>query len=109
MVGEKYQMVTGKDWGKTAFLLFIFVTVMSLSSIILFSEYWYFWLLIVVGGMTLIVTWHAKNFAYRCPGCGEIFEVSAMEDFFGPNGVNKKYLRCPKCGKRAWAEILRIK
>jgi hypothetical protein len=109
MVGEKYQMVTDKDWGKTAFLLFIFVMVMSLSSIILFAEYWYFWLLIVVGGMTLIVTWHAKNFAYRCPGCGEIFEVSTMEDFFGPNGVNKKYLRCSKCGKRAWAEILRIK
>jgi uncharacterized protein with PIN domain len=50
-----------------------------------------------------------KNFAYRCPVCGEVFEISATENFLGPNGVNKKYLKCPKCGKRGWVEILRIK
>ena len=36
-------------------------------------------------------------------------EVSILENFLGPDGVNKKYLKCPKCGKRGWAEILRIK
>lgn len=109
MDGEKYWEVTGRDWDRTTLLLIIFVGLMSLSSIILLPDHWYFWILIVVEGMALITTWHAKNFAYRCPGCGEVFEVSPMEDLLGPNGVNKKYLRCPKCKKRAWAEILKIK
>ena len=55
------------------------------------------------------VAWHTKNFTYRCPSCGEVFEVSTLENFLNPNGVNKKYLKCPNCGKRDWAEILRIK
>jgi len=106
---KRYGEVTKKDWYQTALILLIFITTLGLSSVILLPGYWYFWLLIVVVGVALLVAWHAKNFAYCCPGCGEVFEISALEDFLGPNGVNKKYLKCPKCGKRAWAEILRIK
>jgi hypothetical protein len=36
-------------------------------------------------------------------------KVSTRENFLGRNSVNKKYLKCPKCGKRGWAEILMIK
>jgi hypothetical protein len=31
-----------------------------------------------------------KNFAYRCPSCREIFEVSTLENFPEPKGINKK-------------------
>jgi uncharacterized C2H2 Zn-finger protein len=82
---------------------------LGISSYLLLPGYWYFWLPIVVSVLALLVRWHAKNFAYRCPRCGKVFEVSTFEDFLGPNGVNKKYLKCPICRRRAWAEILRIK
>src|SRR5674536_67710 len=66
----------------------------------------YFWLLIVVAGMALLVAWHAENFAYICPKCGAVFEISGLKDFLGPNSITKKYLKCPKCKKRAWAETV---
>ena len=109
MDAEKYWEATEMDWDRTALLLRIFGAVVGLSSIFLLPHHWYFWILIFVAGVALLVIWHTKNFAYRCPGCGEVFEISTFEDLLGPNSINKKYLKCPKCRKRAWAEILRIK
>jgi predicted RNA-binding Zn-ribbon protein involved in translation (DUF1610 family) len=106
---EKYLEVTEKDWFQTTVALLIYVATLVLFSVLLLPDYWYFWLLIVLAGLAVLVAWHAKNFAYMCPKCSEVFEASALEDFLGPNGLNKKYMKCPKCGKRAWAKIMRIK
>ena len=97
------------DWYGVAQVLFAFIVITMISSVFLLAGYWYLWIMIMAGGLVLLIVWHTKNFAYLCPGCGEVFEVSTLEDFISPNGVNKKYLRCPRCGKRAWADILRIK
>src|SRR5574344_119063 len=88
---NRYWEITRSDWYGTVQVLFAFIAIIMISSVF------------------LLAIWHTKNFAYLCPGCGEVFEVSTLEDFISPNGVNKKYLRCPRCGKRAWADILRIK
>ncbi len=109
MSAKKYGETTKKDWYRTALVLFLFVIVIVLSSILLLPDYWYFWLLVIITGTLLLVIWHTKNFAYICLKCGEVFEISTLENFLGLNGVNKKYLKCPKCGKRGWAKILRIK
>jgi DNA-directed RNA polymerase subunit RPC12/RpoP len=109
MDAEKYWEVTERDWGKTSMLLLLFVTVVSLSSVFLLTEHWYFWFLIVVVGLLSLVIWHTKSFAYRCPRCGKIFEISIIEDLIGPNSVDRKYLKCPDCRKRSWAEIFKIK
>ncbi|MGB9938882.1 hypothetical protein [Methanosarcina sp.] len=106
---DRYWEVSKRDWYGTARVLFAFITVIMISSVFLLPDRWYLWLTIIAGGLALLVAWHAKNFAYLCPGCGEVFEISTLEDFLSPNGVNKKYLRCPRCGKRAWADILKIK
>jgi DNA-directed RNA polymerase subunit RPC12/RpoP len=82
---------------------------LGISTVLLLPGYWYFWLLTVIIALALLVEWHAKYFVYRCPRCGKVFGISALEDLLSPNGVNKKYLRCPICRRRAWAEILRIK
>jgi len=100
--------VTKKDWHLTVIVLLIFIVLLSLSSLLL-SGFRYFWVLIVLVGIALLAVWHAKNFAYLCPRCGKVFEVSTWEDFFGPNGGSKKYVRCPECRRQAWAEILKIK
>ncbi len=106
---NRHWKVSKRDWYGTARVLFAFIAVIVISSVFLLPDRWYLWLMIIAGGLALLVAWHARNFAYLCPGCGEVFEVSKLEDFLSPNGVNKKYLRCPRCGKRAWADILRIK
>ena len=106
---NRYREVFQSDWYGTALVLFAFIALIVVSSVFLLPSYWYLWLIIIAGSLALLVAWHARNFAYLCPGCGEVFEVTALEDFLGPNGGNKKYLKCPKCGKRAWADILRIK
>lgn len=109
MNAKKYGKTAKGDWFRTALVLFLFIAVMILSSILLLPDYWYLWLLEIITGILLLVIWHTKNFAYLCPKCGMVFEVSALENFLGPNGINRKYLKCPKCGKRSWAEILKIK
>jgi DNA-directed RNA polymerase subunit RPC12/RpoP len=108
MAAGKYSEVRKKDWFQTALLLFIFITVSSVSAIFLLPGYWYFWLLTILALLILLLEWHARNFAYRCPRCGKIFEISALEGLLGPNSINKKYLNCPLCRKKAWADILRI-
>jgi hypothetical protein len=109
MIGRKYWEVTKKDWFRTAFLFFISIIILGISTLLLLPGYWYFWLLIFIVALSLFLKWHAKNFAYRCPRCGRVFEISVLEDLLSPNGVNKKYLQCPICKRRAWAEIIRIK
>jgi hypothetical protein len=65
--------------------------------------------MIIYGGFALLAGWYAKNFSYLCPKCSEVFKVSKFDDLISPNGVNKKYLRCPRCRRWAWADILRTK
>lgn len=105
---KKYGETTKKDWYRTAGAIFLFIAVIGLSSILLLPDYWYLWLLVIIIGVLLLVIWHTKNFAYLCPTCGEIFEISNLENFLGPNGGNKKYLKCPRCRKRRWVDILRV-
>ena len=105
----RYWEITRSDWYGTFQVLFAFIAVIMVSSVFLLASYWYLWTMIIAGVLVLLVVWHAKNFSYLCPRCGEVFEVSKLEDFISPNGMNKKYLRCPRCGKRAWTEVLRIK
>ncbi len=106
---KKYGKTAKGDWYRTALMLFLFIAVTVLSSVVLLPDYWYLWLLLIIAGILLLVKWHTKNFAYLCPKCGEIFEVSVLENFLSPNGINRKYLKCPRCRRRSWAEILSIK
>lgn len=106
---NRYWKITRSGLYGTAKVLFEFIVVIMISSVFLLASYWFFWLMIIAGFLILLLVWHAKNFAYLCPGCGEVFKVSTLKGFISPNGVNKKYLRCPRCGKKAWADMLRIK
>jgi uncharacterized C2H2 Zn-finger protein len=109
MIIEKYWEVTKNEWFRTALLLYIFITILGICTVLLLPGYWYFWLLLFIVALALILEQHAKNFAYRCPRCGKVFEISALENLLRPAVVNKKYLKCPICRRMAWAEILRIK
>jgi DNA-directed RNA polymerase subunit RPC12/RpoP len=105
---NRYWEVSQSDWYGTAQVLFAFAAVIVISSVLLLPGHWYLWLMIIAGDLALLVAWYAKNFDYLCPGCGEVFEVSTLKNFISPNVMNKKYLKCPRCRKRAWADILKI-
>jgi uncharacterized C2H2 Zn-finger protein len=109
MSKEKYWETVRKEWFNKTFLVIVFITTLNIFSIFLFSKYWYILILIILVELVLIIIWQAKNSIYCCPRCGRIFEISALEYFLCPSGINAKYLKCPECGKTAWTEILRIK
>jgi DNA-directed RNA polymerase subunit RPC12/RpoP len=52
----------------------------------------------------LLVRWHAQQFGYCCGQCGAEFKISTFKDFISPHALTLKYLRCPQCGKRSWAQ-----
>jgi hypothetical protein len=49
----------------------------------------------------LLVRWHARSFQYRCPQCGNVFQLSTMGDAISPNLLDVKLVRCPSCGTRS--------
>jgi DNA-directed RNA polymerase subunit RPC12/RpoP len=105
---------TGCYWRKSVLYVLAFVAVILIGAEI-FSTYRSVFNLIVygmvaLGGLFLLVSWHARTFAYRCAECGHEFEIPAWKDLVSPHGVNKnggwKYLRCPGCGHWMKARII---
>lgn len=102
-----------KKSDKTKFLsvIGIYVAAISITAFLLLVTYWYVWLALVAGGLFLIVSWHKKSTAYRCPKCGNEFEISFLTDFFSPHGVTKEgggwlHLKCPRCHNRSKMKVL---
>jgi DNA-directed RNA polymerase subunit RPC12/RpoP len=106
---KRYREIEKSDWYRGILLLLLFIVMITLSSVFLLLNHWYLWMAVVFGSTLLIVVWHTKKFAYRCPNCNEVFEISVIDNFLGPNHITKKYLKCPKCGNRGWAQIMVIR
>jgi DNA-directed RNA polymerase subunit RPC12/RpoP len=106
----QYQETSKKDWLRTIVYIVVFVAALIIGAIFLLPAYWYVWLILVGGGLFLLVRWHANRFAYRCPHCGNEFEISILTDLISPHGINAeggwKYLRCPQCRQRTKAIVL---
>lgn len=106
-----YRKPKKSDWKKTLLLIGSYVAAISVTAFFLLVTYWYVWLSLVAGGLFILVLWHKKSTAYRCPRCGNEFEISFLTDFFSPHGVTKNgcgwtYLKCPRCQNRSKMEIL---
>ncbi len=111
-----FRETTGRDWLATGLRLLVFVAVVLVGAYLLLPAYWYVFAVLVAGGLLLLVTWHARAFAYRCPSCGRRFEVSALVDLVSPQGVGRdehghavgwKLLRCPDCHRFVRAVVVR--
>ncbi len=44
---------------------------------------------VAVGSMYLLLRWHARSTVYRCPDCGQEFEMSVLTDFISPHWHSK--------------------
>jgi DNA-directed RNA polymerase subunit RPC12/RpoP len=105
-----YREARRKDWWKTVVFIAAYLAVLGFTAIYLLVSFWYVWVALAVAGLVILVSWHAKVTAYRCPRCGYEFEISVLTDFLSPHGVNKdgawKYLKCPNCQHRSRMEVL---
>jgi len=113
----QYEEITEQDWIRTIAYISAFISVIVVGAVFLIpinSIGIIFWLILVGEGLFLLVRWHAKTFAYRCPKCRHEFEISTFTDFISPHGISKsggwkgwKYLKCPKCHERSRAIVIK--
>lgn len=106
-----YREVTKADQLKVVGYLVLMILFNVVTALLLFPRAWpwgfIIWLILCFGGsLFLLVRWHANVTAYRCLDCAEEFEISIFKDFISPHFPNKKYLKCPRCGEKGWAEVL---
>jgi DNA-directed RNA polymerase subunit RPC12/RpoP len=107
-----YRSASGRDWLKVGGYVLLTVVVIVVAARILIPLAppigAIVWLTVFVGGgLYSLARWHAKSTVYRCPACGHHFTISVLADFVSPHVVDKKYLKCPCCGRRNWATVLR--
>ena len=62
----KYQDPTRKDWISGIASLVIFVLVITFGALLLFTDYWYLWLVLVLVGVVILVKRQMKQYACRC-------------------------------------------
>ena len=107
---SSYRKSRRKDWLKTLIYIALYLTILVFSAFYLLLSYWYIFMVLVVGGLIIFVSWHKKATAYHCSKCGYEFEISIFSDFSSPHGVDRKgawkYLKCPNCSIRSRMEIL---
>jgi len=105
-----YREPRRKDWVKSLFYIAIYIAVLGFSSFYLLLSYWFVWAMLVIGGLLILLYWHARNTGYHCQKCGCEFEISMLTDFLSHHGVDKEgawmYLNCPKCSTRSRMRIL---
>jgi DNA-directed RNA polymerase subunit RPC12/RpoP len=105
-----YREPRRRDWLKTLVFIAAYIAVLGLSAIYLLLSYWYVWIVLAAVGLVILVSWHAKATAYRCPSCGYEFEIFILTDFLSPHGVDGeggwKYLNCPNCSKRSRMKMI---
>lgn len=103
-----------RDWNATLLRVGIVGLLVVVGAIVLLpvwniSVRWTIWLVISIFSIGWLVRWHTRTFGYQCPHCSHEFEISPWRNAISPNGLGKggpsKYLRCPNCGRRGWANV----
>jgi membrane protein YdbS with pleckstrin-like domain len=95
---------------KTSLLLIVLIVgVIAFSSLLLVTQYWFIWPVIIVCMLFAVGYFTASKDVYQCPSCKEAFKITKLQDFFAPHGITKgpnkklfewKLLKCPGCNRR---------
>ena len=108
---------TRYDWWNTTWKLVVFVLLIAFSVAVVYPRRGPLWTtLTVVLVLWLYVRLTTQRTAYKCAGCGNVFQVSTAVNFFTTSSMGKnpdgtyfsaKKLTCPKCGKVTKARVLK--
>jgi DNA-directed RNA polymerase subunit RPC12/RpoP len=103
---EQFRNLTSKD--RTASRTIMAVACGLLLAVAVYAgqnhPLWFVGAAVVV--LAALVVWHSRAFGYRCDSCGIEFSATPWQDFLAPHHEEKKYLRCPRCGRKEWARII---
>ena len=77
---------TRQDYIKSIVYLSLYVIVIGGGAWLLLPNQWVLWAAIVLIGMLLLVGWHKKETAYRCPNCEHVYQISFLTDLTAPHG-----------------------
>lgn len=103
----RYRKIKLKDVGAVIWRLAIFIAIEIISAIYLLENGLMMgWILILVGLLAWIVSWHCGYFGYECAKCGHKQTITFIKEFLTINLFNRKYLKCEKCGKWSKARLL---
>ena len=102
-----YRRVTTRDWWIVGGYTLPAATVIVVTAWILIPGAWPIgfavWLAVfLAGALFLLVKWHAKSTAYRCPACRYEFEISVLTDFASPQLVNIYHITDGDSGEAKW-------
>jgi hypothetical protein len=87
----------------------VIVSIIAVSSLLLTTQYWFVWPVIIIGLLIAIGYLTTSKDPYQCPSCNKPFRITALQDFLAPHGVSKgengeiyewKLLKCHGCNKR---------
>jgi fatty-acid desaturase len=105
----KQAPISKRELKTSVALIALIVGALILSSFLLFTQFWFFWPVILVTLLVAVGYFSASKSYYQCPSCDKAFKITALQDFFALHGITKtsdgqllewKRLRCPKCNKR---------
>lgn len=108
----EYQDITKKEWKRSLLYIAVLVAIVTVGAFVLLPDYWYGFLILVVVLIFLVVIIVVREqgeVVFKCPKCGQEFEISALKSTIAPHGVTKKegkwfewkYLECPMCHEKA--------
>ena len=109
----RFREVNTGDWIKSILYTLIIVGIIVWGAFLMIPD-GYLSLFVASVAILLfsLVVWHARTFGYRCEKCSNEFTISAFTDLISPSGINKsggwKYLKCPKCGQRSKATVVKV-
>jgi hypothetical protein len=94
---------------RSLILIALIVGILALSTLLLFTQYWFIWPAIIVCLLMVVGYFTASKHLYQCPSCDKEFRITALEDFIALHGITRgsngqlyewKLLKCPECSKR---------
>jgi len=106
---SKQAPISKRELKTSLLVIALIVGVLSLSSLLLLTQYWFVWPGIVVCLLVFVGYFAASKTTYQCPSCEKAFKITALQDFFAPHGITKssngqllewKLLKCPGCNRR---------
>jgi hypothetical protein len=101
--------ISKKELKTSAIIIALIVGAFVLSTLLLFTQYWFAWPIIIVCLLIVVGYFTASKNLYQCPSRKKKFKITAVQDFFAPHGITKgpnnqlyewKLLKCPECTKR---------
>lgn len=98
---------TGRDSLNVLLFIVAYAAAVVGGAFLFLPGLWYLWALTIIVGLYLLLLWQTAAFGYRCSNCGNEFTIGMAANFTAVNAFSRRYVRCPACGKRSWADVLK--